>query len=131
MKERPSFLTVTTMAFLLSVFEAWGQVTSTSTNIVEHRQTLVSDYVPNLHGRPWPSVPTIRYAEINTNLNIWGHPTFPKKFSTMQEVHDSDADFATVVLRMPNGEIYKTHNDLILGPYLAAVYSGDFNGDGI
>jgi hypothetical protein len=49
----------------------------------------------------------------------------------MQEVHDSDADFATVMLRLPNGEVYKTYNGFVLGPYLAAVYSGDFNGDGI
>jgi len=49
----------------------------------------------------------------------------------MQEAHDSDADFATVVLRLPGGEVYKTYNDLVLGPYLGTVYSGDFNNDGV
>lgn len=115
----------------------WGQDTASNprsvsaTNQTEPWPTLVADYTPYLHGQPWPSIPIVRYFEINTNLHIWGHPASPKKFPTMQEVHDSDADFATVILRMPSGEIYKTYNDFVLGPYLAAVYSGDFNGDGV
>ena len=132
------FLVVTcALGLLLSPLGAWGQVMVTNspsvkgTNGVQRCRTLVEDYAPYLHGKPWPSLPIVEYVEIDTNLNIWGHPTFPKKFPTMQEVHDSNADFATVVLRLPNGEVYKTYNDLILGPYLAVVYSGDFNGDGL
>jgi hypothetical protein len=122
---------------LLSPFWAWGNGAATNsppvggTNGVEPWPTLVADYVPHLHGHPWPSLPTVRYVEIDTNLNIWGHPAFPKKFPTMQEVNEPGADFATVILRLPNGRVYKTYNDLVMGPYLAAVYSGDFNGDGV
>lgn len=132
-----SYTVTCLLGFLLSPVGAWGQATVNKslspggTNGVEPWPTLVADYVPSLHGQPWPSLPTVRYVEIDTNLNIWGHPAFPKKFPTMQEVHDPDADFATVVVRLPNGEVYKTYNDFVLGPYLAAVYSGDFNGDGV
>ncbi len=126
------------VGLLLSSLCSWSQeVTVTNlhsvgdTNDLEPWPTLVADYVPYQRGQPWPSVPLIRYVEIDTNLNIWGHPTLQTKFPTMQEVHDADTDFATVILRLPNGQIYKTYNEIVTGPYLAAVYSGDFNGDGV
>jgi hypothetical protein len=70
-------------------------------------------------------------AYVESTSNIWVHPSAPKRFPSIQEVHDPDSDFTTVVLRFPNGNVYKTYNDFVLGPYLAAVYSGDFNNDGV
>jgi hypothetical protein len=92
-------------------------------------ETLVSNYTPYHDGRPWPRVPVIAYVESTSNL--WVHPSAPKKFPTLQEVADEDSDFATVVMRLPDGLVFKTYNDRVLGPYLAAVYSGDFNSDGV
>jgi hypothetical protein len=86
-------------------------------------------YLPYLNGRPWPQIPTIKYVE--TTSNIWVHPTSPKGFPTVQEIADRDADFATVVIRRPDGTQYKSYNARLLGPYLSAVYIGDFNHDGI
>ena len=130
-----SMAAICLLAFLASPRTKGGQIVAVnslpvrSTNWVEPGETLVVDYIPHLHGRPWPSLPIIRYAEITSN--VWAHPSDPTKFPTMQEAHDSDADFATVVLRLPGGEVYKTYNDLVLGPYLGTVYSGDFNNDGV
>src|SRR5882762_1359534 len=102
------------VGLLLSSLCSWSQeVTVTNlhsvsdTNDFQPWPTLVADYAPYQHGQPWPSVPLVRYVEIDTNLNIWGHPTLRTKFPTMQEVHDADADFATVILRLPNGQVYK------------------------
>jgi hypothetical protein len=71
---------------------------------------------------------------VETKSNIWVHATNPKAFPTITERFDYKdpefADFATVVLTLPDGETYKTYNDFVLGPYLCAVYSGDFNDDG-
>jgi hypothetical protein len=92
-------------------------------------ETIVADYTPFLNGRPWPRVPVVAYVE--STSNIWVHPVAPKHFPTVQEVHDADSDFATVIIRSPDGSAYKTYNDFVLGPYLAAVYCGDFNNDGI
>jgi hypothetical protein len=94
----------------------------------ESHETLVDDYVPYLHGKPWPSPEIVRYVE---NSNVWVHPSSPKNFPTLQEVVDPDADFLTVLLRLPNGRVYKTYNELGQGPYIDVVYSGDFNGDGL
>lgn len=86
-------------------------------------------YLPYLNGRPWPQIPTTKYVE--TTSNIWVHPTASKKYPTVQEIADPDADFATVIIRRPDGTVYKTYNARLLGPYLSAVYMGDFNNDGI
>jgi hypothetical protein len=91
--------------------------------------TLVADYTPHLNGHSWPRVPVVTYVESASNL--WVHSTTPNKFPTVQEIHDKDSDFTTVVLRFPDGTVFKTYNEFVLGPYLSAVYSGDFNGDGI
>lgn len=91
--------------------------------------TLVADYAPYLNGRPWPRVSTVAY--VGSASNLWVHPTAPKDFPTLQEVHETNSDFTTVVLRRPDGTVFKTYNDLVLGPYLAQVFSGDFNGDGV
>ena len=92
-------------------------------------ETLVTNYMPFLNGKPWPCVPLIAYVE--TASNTWVHPSDPKHFPTVQEVNDKDSDFATVIIRLPNGTIYKTYNVLGMGPFLSAVYTGDFNHDGI
>ncbi|MBA4374445.1 MAG: hypothetical protein C0402_16470 [Thermodesulfovibrio sp.] len=87
-------------------------------------------YLPYLNGQPWPKFKVTRYIE--NKKGIWTHPTTPNKFPTLEEVHADDYnDFATVVLRLPDGRSFKTYNALVLGPYLAEVYSGDFNNDGI
>ena len=98
-------------------------------NLPARYETLVSNYLPYLDGRPWPRVPVIAYVE--TSSNIWVHPSAPKKFPTIQEVGDEESDFTTVVIRLPDGSKLKTYNAPVLGPYLAAVYCGDFNGDGV
>lgn len=91
--------------------------------------TLVSNYMPFLNGEAWPRAPITAYIE--SASNIWVHPSAPKKFPTIREVHEADSDFTTVVMRLPDGSIFKTYNNFVLGPYLSAVYSGDFNNDGI
>ena len=92
-------------------------------------ETLVADYAPYLNGQPWPRVPVTVFVE--TTSNIWVHPSDPKHFPSVQEIHDADADFTTVVIRFPNGTVYKTYDAFVLGPYLSAVYMGDFNNDGV
>ena len=87
-------------------------------------------YSPFLNGHEWPRVPLVTYVE--TQSNIWVHPTNPKAYPSVTErLEDQDADFTTVVLRFPDGRTFKTYNDFVAGPYLCAVYSGDFNNDGI
>ncbi len=87
-------------------------------------------YAPYLNGHEWPRIPLVTYIE--TKSNVWVHPTNPKAFPSITErLEDKDADFTTVVLRFPDGRTFKTYNDFVLGPYLCAVYSGDFNNDGI
>ena len=83
-------------------------------------ETLVADYAPFLNGKPWPRVSVIKYAE--STLNIWVHPSGPKHFPSIQEVRDPDSDFTTLVIRFPDGRAFKTYDDPVLGPYLAAVY---------
>ena len=65
----------------------------------------IRTYLPYLNGRPWPQVPTTKYVE--TVSNIWVHPTAPKKYPTVQEIADDDSDFATVIIRLPDGSVYK------------------------
>jgi hypothetical protein len=92
-------------------------------------ETLVSNYAPYLSGQPWPRWPVVAYVE--TESNLWIHPTDPKHFPTIQEIQDTDADFTTVILKLPDGTTYKTYNNSVLGcPGLDSVYMGDFNGDG-
>lgn len=88
----------------------------------------LENYAPYLDGKPWPLFPITQYVE--TASNIWVHPSSPAKFPTVQEEFDTNADFTTVVIRCPNGDVFKTYNKFVLGPCLCAVYSGDFNGDG-
>ena len=95
----------------------------------ETNETLVANYVPSLSGQPWPRVPVVAYT--NDASGLWVHPTAPKDFPTLQEIHETNSDFTTVVLRLPDGTVFKTYNDFVLGPYLAGVFSGDFNGDGV
>ncbi|HVU27097.1 MAG TPA: hypothetical protein VHG71_05100 [Verrucomicrobiae bacterium] len=97
--------------------------------LAEANETLVADYMPFLNGQPWSQIPVVTYVE--SASNIWIHPSFPKKFPTIQEIHEEDSDFTTVVIQFPDGSTFKTYNKFILGPYLSAVYSGDFNNDGI
>jgi hypothetical protein len=94
----------------------------------ETNETLIADYMPFLDGHLWPCVPLVTYVE--TKSNIWIHPSDPKHFPTIREVADKDSDFATVVIQLPDGTIYKTYNYLY-APGLVAVYMGDFNNDGI
>ena len=91
-------------------------------------ETIVADYTPLHNGQPWPRFAVVSYVERTSN--VWVHPTFPDRFPSVTEVRDPDADFTTVVIRRPDGSLYKTYNNPVLGPYLAAVYSGDFNNDG-
>src|SRR4051812_13485961 len=79
-------------------------------------ETLVADYAPFLNGHPWPRVPLIAYVE--STSNIWVHPSDPKRFPTIQDIREADSDFTTVVIRFPDGTVYKTYNDAVLGPYL-------------
>ena len=92
-------------------------------------ESFVADYAPFRNGDPWPQVPLIAYTEGTSN--VWVHPSAPTRFATVREVHDADADFTTVVIRFPNDRVLKTHNAMVLGPYLAAVYTGDLNKDNI
>ena len=66
--------------------------------------TLVVDYTPYLNGHSWPRVPVVTYVESTSNL--WVHPTAPNKFPTVQEIHDKDSDFTTVVLRFSDGTVH-------------------------
>lgn len=118
-------IAITTMLQFFSVFmlvfssiKLFGQTNDTAT----------LDYAPYLNGKPWPQIQVIAYVE--TTSNLWVHPTDPKHFPSMQETFDPDSDFTTVVLRLPDGSVYKTYNNFVMGPYLSAVYSGDFNHDG-
>jgi hypothetical protein len=90
--------------------------------------TFLSNYSPFSNGRPWPKFSVTSYIE--SRSNIWVHPVSPTNFPTVQEVSEEDSDFATVILRLPDGSTFKTYNSLVLGPYLAGVCSGDFNKDG-
>ena len=89
---------------------------------------IAADYSPFLNGKPWPRFPVIAYVEAPSN--VWFHPLAPKQYPTVTETHDADADFTTVVIQFPDGRRFKTYNEFVLGPYLSAVYCGDFNGDG-
>jgi len=92
-------------------------------------ETLVAGYMPYLQGKPWPRVTVTAYIE--NASNTWVHPTASKKSPTLQETFETNSDFTTIVLRLPDGRVFKTYNDFVLGPGLGAVYSGDFNGDDI
>jgi len=89
---------------------------------------IAASYSPFLNGKPWPRFPVVAYVE--SASNIWVHPLAPKQCPTVTESHDPDSDFTTVVIQFPDGRRFKTYNEFVLGPYLSAVYSGDFNGDG-
>ena len=89
---------------------------------------ITADYSPFLNGKPWPRFPIVAYVEGASN--VWFHPSAPKAYPTVTEIHEADADYATVVIKFPDGKIFKTFNELVLGPYLSAVYCGDFNSDG-
>ncbi len=112
-------LLLTIIIALLSA-NAWGESFGDS----------MEKYLPHLNGKPWPKFKVTKYIE--NKEGVWSHPTSPKKYPTLEEIHQDDYnDFATVVLKLPDGRSFKTYNDLVLGPYLAEVYSGDFNNDGI
>ena len=98
------------------------------TTIAATNETLLADYSPFLNGKPWPRFPITEYVEKSSN--VWIHPIAPERFATIREVQDADADFTTVVVEFPGGKRFKTYNELVLGPFLSAVYSGDLNGDG-
>src|SRR3989442_6917822 len=88
----------------------------------------MSHYAPLSNGRPWPRFPVVAYVEAKTNT--WVHPSTAKRFPVLEERCDEDSDFSTIILGLPDGRTFKTYNALGLGPYLAEVYSGDFNNDG-
>jgi hypothetical protein len=91
-------------------------------------ESITADYAPFLNGKPWPRFPVVAYVE--TASNIWVHPLAPKRFATVTEIHEPDSDFTTVLIQFPDGRRFKTYNEFVLGPYLSAVYCGDFNNDG-
>jgi hypothetical protein len=95
---------------------------------VATNEWIAADYAPFLNGKPWPRFPVVAFVERASN--IWVHPLAPKRFPTVTEIHEADSDFTTVVMQFPNGRRFKTYNEFVLGPYLSAVYCGDFNGDG-
>ena len=97
--------------------------------LAQTNDSTIRTYLPYLNARPWPQVPITKYIE--STSNTWVHPTAPKKYPTVQEIAEDEADFATVIIRFPDGSVFKTYNAIVLGPYLAAVYMGDFNNDGI
>jgi len=87
-------------------------------------------YAPFLNGHEWPRIPFVSYVE--TKSNVWVNPTNSKISPSITEcLQDEDDDFTTVVLKFPDGRTFKTYNNFVLGPYLSAVYSGDFNNDGV
>jgi hypothetical protein len=96
--------------------------------LADTNETLVFDYAPYLNGKPWPRWPVVAYIE--TASNLWVHPTDPNHFPTIQDTFDAEADFTTIILKLPDGSTYKTYNNFVLGPSLSAVYMGDFNNDG-
>lgn len=87
-----------------------------------------SRYSPYRDGTAWPEFPTTRFVE--TDSNVWTHPSKPTEHPTLQEVVEPGADHTTVRLTLPTGGLFKTHNEPVLGPGLSQVYSGDFNQDG-
>jgi hypothetical protein len=99
-----------------------------ATSFAATNETLVANYSPFLNGKPWPRFPVVAFVE--TASNIWVHPLTPKWFPTVREIHDPDSDFTTVVIQFPDGRRFKTYNEFVLGPYLSAVYCGNFNRDG-
>lgn len=103
-------------------------VSANATAFGSTNEWITADYTPFLNGKPWPRFPAVGFVE--TASNIWVHPLAPKQYPTVTEVHDPDSDFTTVVLKFPDGRRFKTYNEFVLGPYLSAVYCGDFNADG-
>ena len=89
---------------------------------------IAADYSPFLNGKPWPRFPVVAYIEGASN--VWVHPSAPKAYPTVTEIHEPDSDFTTVLIQFPDGRRFKTYNNPVLGPYLSAVYCADFNGDG-
>ncbi|HEY3763120.1 MAG TPA: hypothetical protein VGN23_15345 [Verrucomicrobiae bacterium] len=86
-------------------------------------------YGPFLNGHEWPCIPIVTYVQAVSN--IWTAPTNSKNSPSITErLEDDSDDFTTVILRFPDGRTFKTYNNFVLGPYLSAVYSGDFNNDG-
>jgi hypothetical protein len=89
-------------------------------------------YAPFLNGKPWPRFPVVAYVE--TESNVWVHPLAPKRFPTVTEIHDPDSDSTTTLIHFPDGRQFKTvnafTNQFVVWPFLSAVYSVDFNGDG-
>ena len=59
-----------------------------------------------------------------------GSPHRPKHFPTIEEICEPNSDFATVILRLPDGTSYKTYNEITPVSEFSEVYLGDFNGDG-
>ena len=113
-----------TIHLLWSLLAGWaGAACSGATN-----EWIVPNYSPFLNGKPWPRFPVVAYVERASN--VWVHPSEPKQFPTVTETHDPDSDFTTVVIQFPDGRQFKTYNEFVLGPYLSAVYCGDFNRDG-
>ena len=89
----------------------------------------IADYLPYLNGKPWPQFPITAY--VKNKDDKWVHPSEPNNFPTVEEYHEGNSDFTVVALRLPDGRVFKTYNALVLGPYLAEVYYGDLNNDGI
>lgn len=90
--------------------------------------SFLSGYAPLLDGRSWPRVPLTTYAN---ESNVWVHPNQPRSSPTVELRFADDSDFATVILRFPDGRKFKTYSDAAPSPFPEEVYSGDFNGDGI
>jgi hypothetical protein len=96
--------------------------------MADTNETATLDYTPYLNGKPWPQWPVVAYVEAASN--IWVHPIDPKHFPTMQEIDEPDSDYTKVILRLADGTVYKTYDNLGVGPEFGAVYMGDFNNDG-
>src|SRR5437016_3611942 len=122
LKVRPAFLSPLVafliMAFLLLHGLVKGQCFG----------SFLSDYAPLRDGRPWPRLPLVMYTSAS---NIWVHPTSPLSSPTVELRYDDDSDFASLLLRFPDGRVFKTYCDAAPSPFQEEVYSGDLNGDGI
>jgi hypothetical protein len=86
----------------------------------------LSDYAPFLNGRPWPQVPLVIYTNIS---HTWMSPRNPQSSPIVSLSHPDDSEFITIVLQLSDGRTFKTNCNFSYAG--EAVYSGDFNADGI
>ena len=90
--------------------------------------SFVAQYAPILNSNEWFHLPLVAY--ISTS-NIWHHPKTPGKAPTLALRRADDSDFTILILRSPQGRVFKTYCDSAPSPFSEEIYSGDFNGDSI